>query len=36
VGGQPPQTEFAASLEQLVDRKAAFEDVVTAVRLNVE
>jgi hypothetical protein len=31
VGGEPPQPEFAAALEQLVDREIAFEDEVAAV-----
>src|SRR5271163_120277 len=31
VGGQSPQTEFAATLEQLVDRKVALEDEVAAI-----
>jgi hypothetical protein len=31
VGGQPPQTKFAASLEQLMDGKVAFEYVVEAI-----
>ena len=31
VGCEPPQAEFAAALEQLVDRKVALEDEVAAV-----
>ena len=31
VGGQPPQAEFAAAFEQLVDGKVAFEDEVAAI-----
>lgn len=31
VGGEPPQAEFAASLEQLVDGKVALENEVTAI-----
>src|SRR5437764_4892006 len=31
VGGQPPQAELAAALEQLVDRKVALEDEVAAI-----
>ena len=31
VGGQPPQAEFAAALEQFVDGKVALEDEVAAV-----
>jgi hypothetical protein len=31
VGGQPPQAEFATTLEQLVDGKVAFEDEVAAI-----
>jgi hypothetical protein len=31
VGRQAPQTEFAASLEQLVDGKVAFEYIVEAI-----
>ena len=31
VGGQPPQAELAAALEQLVDGKVALEDEVAAV-----
>src|SRR5450631_3431008 len=31
VGGQPPQSDFAAPLEDLVDGKVAFEDEVAAV-----
>src|SRR4249919_1673505 len=31
VGGEPPQAEFAAALEQFVDRKVALENEVAAV-----
>jgi hypothetical protein len=31
VGGQPPQAEFAAAFEQLVDREVALEDEVAAI-----
>src|SRR5712672_738122 len=31
VGGQPPQAEFAATFEQLVDGKVALEDEVAAI-----
>src|ERR1700692_3841391 len=31
VGGEPPQAEFATSLEQLVDGKVALENKVTAI-----
>src|SRR4029077_19014912 len=31
VGGQPPQAELAAALEQLVDGKVALEDEVAAI-----
>ena len=31
VGGQPPQAELAAALEQLVDGEVALEDEVAAV-----
>ena len=31
VGGQPPQAEFAAALEQLVDGEVALEDEVAAI-----
>jgi hypothetical protein len=31
VGGQPPQAEFAAAFEQLVDGKVALEDEVAAI-----
>src|SRR2546426_10105292 len=31
VGGEPPQAEFAAALEQLVDGQVAFEYEVAAV-----
>jgi len=31
VGGQPPQADLAATLEQFVDREAALEDEVAAV-----
>jgi hypothetical protein len=31
VGGEPPQAEFAASLEHFVDRKVALENKVTAI-----
>src|ERR1700730_18888418 len=31
VGGQPPQTEFAAAFEEFVDGKVALEDEVAAV-----
>ena len=31
VGGEPPQPELAAALEQLVDREITFEDEVAAV-----
>ena len=31
VGGQSPETEFAAAFEQLVDGKVAFEDKVAAI-----
>src|SRR2546422_9333903 len=31
VGGEPPQAEFAAALEQLVDGQVALEDEVAAV-----
>ena len=31
VGGQPPQAEFAAALEQFVDGKVALEDEVAAI-----
>jgi hypothetical protein len=30
-GGQPPQAEFAAAFEQLVDGKVALEDEVAAI-----
>jgi hypothetical protein len=31
VSAEPPQTQLAAALEQLVDRKATLEDEVAAV-----
>ena len=31
VGGEPPQAEFATSLEQLVDGKVPLENKVTAI-----
>src|SRR3954454_3689648 len=31
VGSEPPQTEFAAALEQIVNRKVALEDNVAAI-----
>ena len=31
VAGQPPQAEFAAAFEQLVDGKVALEDEVAAI-----
>ena len=31
VGAEPPQTELAAALEQLVDREVALEDEVAAI-----
>ena len=31
VGGEPPQAEFTASLEQLVDGKVALEDEVATI-----
>ena len=31
VGGQPPQAQFAAAFEQLVDGKVALEDEVAAI-----
>ena len=31
VGAEPPQAEFAAALEQLVDGKVALEDEVAAI-----
>ena len=31
VGGEPPQAEFAAAFEQLVDREVAPEDEVAAI-----
>jgi hypothetical protein len=31
VGAQPPQAEFAAAFEQLVDREVALEDEVAAI-----
>ena len=31
VGAEPPQAEFAAALEQLVDGKVTLEDEVAAV-----
>ena len=31
VGAKPPQAEFAAALEQLVDGKVALEDEVAAI-----
>ncbi len=31
VGGQPPQAELAAALEQLVDGKVALKDKVAAI-----
>jgi hypothetical protein len=31
IGGEPPQAEFAAALEQLVNREIALEDEVAAI-----
>jgi hypothetical protein len=31
IGGQAPEADFAASLEELVDRKMTFENEITAI-----